>query len=187
MEKCVVFIGIKHCGKSTQGKLLAQKLQCEFKDSDELLSAEYMIQYAASREEAAPRAIMLRHGEDFFRRFEADVIRKILNSSVDNACVLALGGGVPDNPFLCSAELKKLGVLVYLDVAPRLAFERIAAGGIPPFLAGEDPRGKFMNLFEKRTPRFREIADITVKVPAEPVAEDLCGVIYKELVDKCLI
>ena len=78
-------------------------------------------------------------------------------------------------------------MLVYLDVAPRLAFERIAAGGIPPFLAGEDPRGKFMDLFEKRTPRFREIADITVKVPAEPVAEDLCGVIYKELVDKCLI
>ena len=99
MGKCVVFIGIKHCGKSTQGKLLAQKLQRKFYDSDELLSAEYMIRYAAAREESSPRAIMVRHGEEFFRRFEADVIRKILNGSVDNVGVLALGGGVPVNPF----------------------------------------------------------------------------------------
>ena len=187
MGKCVVFIGIKHCGKSTQGKLLAQKLQRKFYDSDELLSAEYMIRYAAAREESSPRAIMVRHGEEFFRRFEADVIRKILNGSVDNVGVLALGGGVPVNPFLSTEEIKELGVLVYLDAAPELAFERIAAGGIPPFLAGNDPCGKFMELFEKRTPRFREIADITVKVPVEPVAEELCNMIYKELADKSLI
>ena len=187
MKENVVFLGIKHCGKSTQGKLLARKLDREFKDSDELLSAEYLLQYAASPEDSTPRAIMLRHGEEFFRKFEAGVIRNFLNDSADNACVLALGGGVPGNPFLSKDELKKLGVLVYLDIAPDLAFERIAAGGIPPFLAGDDPRGKFMELFEKRTPRFREIADITIQVPAEPVADDLCNSIYNELADKSLI
>ena len=86
----------------------------------------------------------------------------------------------PDGPITTTTSPFLISILTPFNTS-------IAAGGIPPFLAGDDPRGKFMDLFEKRTPRFREIADITIQVPAEPVAEDLCNIIYNELADKSLI
>lgn len=176
-----VFLGIKHCGKSTQGKLLAQRLQQKFFDSDELLSEAYMRKYAADSAEAAPRAIMQKHGEEFFRRFEAEVIRNFLAQKSDQRAVLALGGGVPCNDFLTTEELKALGVMVYLDIAPEEAYKRIAAGGIPPFLAGGDPWKKFQEMYNKRVPRYKVLADVTIRVTADPVPEELNETIFQHL------
>ena len=35
--KSIVLMGIKHCGKSTQGKILAKKLELPFFDTDSLI------------------------------------------------------------------------------------------------------------------------------------------------------
>ena len=182
-----VFLGIKHCGKSTQAKLLAARLKREFFDSDTLLEAAYKEKYSVSAAEATARAIMKKHGEEFFRRFEADVIRCFLTRSVSQDCVLALGGGVPCNPFLSTEELKSLGTMVYLDVPPETAYERIAAGGIPPFLQGDDPHGKFLAMYNARTPRYRELADVVMDVPVSGAAEDLHEKIYNCLLEKSLV
>jgi shikimate kinase len=130
----VVFLGVKHCGKSTQAALLAQKLNALLLDSDELLKTKYASEYSVGIEKAAPRAIMQRHGEDFFRRFEAGVIREFLKNKPEKPCVLALGGGVADNAFLTVGELKELGFLIFLKIDPEIAYKRIVAGGLPPFL-----------------------------------------------------
>ena len=182
-----VFLGIKHCGKSTQAKLLAKKLNKELFDSDTLLEEAYMKQYACTAAEAKARAVMQKHGEEFFRRFEAGVIRDILNTRRVEHCVLALGGGVPCNPFLSNEELKALGTLVYLDISPETAYKRIIAGGVPPFLQGSDPHEKFLAMYEKRTPRYRELADIIIAVPENPDAGSLSDFIYNTLLEKKLL
>lgn len=187
MDGNIVFLGIKHCGKSTQGKLLARKLHREFLDTDDMLAAAYMRDFSKNADESTPRAVMRRHGEEFFRKFEAAVISDFLNDPAQKACVIALGGGVASNPFITTDELKKLGTLIFLDIDQDTAFERIAARGIPPFLAGDDPRQKFMQLCEKRIPRCREISDITITVPENPVASDLSDTIYNLLAEKKLI
>lgn len=177
----VVFLGVKHCGKSTQGRLLAQKLGCRLQDSDDLMQLKYAAEYNVPPEEATPRKIMQRHGEEFFRRYEADIIREFPQQNGFGNTVLSLGGGVPDNPFLKSAEIKALGTLVYLQIDPDTAYERIAAGGIPPFLAGNDPYGKFLEICQKRMPRCKELADITIQVPENPVAQELADTVFNEL------
>ena len=186
MAQNIVFAGIKHCGKSTQGRLLAARLNWQFTDSDELLSAAYAGEYGSTLAAAAPREIMKRHGGEFFRQFEAEVIRSWLRENHCNT-VLALGGGVPVNTFLSTAELKALGYWIYLDVAKEIAFDRIMAGGTPPFLAGSDPYGKFLAMFEERSLRYAELADLQIKVPQNIAAEAVHELIAAELIKNKLL
>ena len=37
MKNAIILTGIKHCGKSTQGKLLAERLGCSFFDTDDII------------------------------------------------------------------------------------------------------------------------------------------------------
>ena len=180
MAENIVFLGIKHCGKSTQGRLLAKRLQREFVDTDELLSSAYAVQYSAEVSAVSPREIMKKHGDDFFRRFEAGVIRDLI-AEHSSGTVVALGGGVPCNAFLDADELKKLGVNVYLEVTAQTAFERIVADGIPPFLQDGDPWKAFQQMYEERLPYYSRIADLHISVKDEEPAELLSDFIYNEL------
>ena len=186
MIQNIVFAGIKHCGKSTHGRLLAARLNWQFADSDELLTAAYIQQYDSDAAAAAPREIMKRHGGEFFRQFEAEVIRDWLRKNHRNT-VLALGGGVPVNSFLSTLELKKLGYWIYLDVAGDIAYERIVAGGIPPFLAGSDPYEKFQAMYEERSLRYAELADLQIKVLQSIAAEKVHELIAAELIKNKLL
>lgn len=184
MARNIVFLGIKHCGKSTQGRLLAGRLQRQLLDTDDMLTAYYMQKYGQASGDSTPRAIMQKHGEEFFRRLEAETIKAFLAQSVqaEKPCVMSLGGGVPCNAFLTGKEVKSLGVLVHLVIDPETAFSRIAAGGIPPFLAGDDPHRKFMLLAGERMQLYNRIADINVQIPPDPVAGEVSDFIYQQLV-----
>ena len=60
---------------------------------------------------------------------------------------------------------------------------RIAAGGIPPFLAGDDPFGKFTAMAEKRMKRYEEISDMQIHLPCDVPADDVNVFIYRQLID----
>ena len=96
MARNIVFLGIKHCGKSTHGKLLAARLKREFFDTDDLLVAYYRKKYSPDTEDISPRWIMRQHGEEFFRRTEAETVLEFLQNNPAGVSVLALGGGVPE-------------------------------------------------------------------------------------------
>ena len=111
----LVLIGIKHCGKSTLGRLLAQQYGLEFFDSDAELEKQF---YMDSGSRCSCREIFKYLGEEKFRELEAQVIEGLVS---DVPKVVALGGGAVSNPFLKRDILKSLGRIVWLDTDEEIA------------------------------------------------------------------
>jgi shikimate kinase len=150
----LVLIGIKHCGKSTLGRLLAQQYGLEFFDSDAELEKQF---YMDSGSRCSCREIFKYLGEEKFRELEALVITGLVS---DVPKVIALGGGAVSNPFLKRDILKSLGRIVWLDTDEEIAYKRVIKNGLPPFLAdAEDPRKRFSEMNSKRRQLFSQVAD----------------------------
>ena len=77
----VVLIGMPSSGKSTVGRLLAEKLGEEFIDTDELITEKIKMPI---------KDFFALHGEEKFREVEAEVIREIAGRG---GLVIATGGG----------------------------------------------------------------------------------------------
>ena len=160
--KSIVLIGIKHCGKSTLGKLLARKFDLEFIDSDAEIEKQF---YMDSGSRCSCREIFKYLGEEKFREFEALIIRRLISGPPR---VIALGGGAVSNAFLSFAALKQLGRIVWLDINEDIAYKRVIKNGLPPFLAdADDPRQRFSEMNKKRREDFAKAADITFSITEE--------------------
>ena len=129
-KRIIMLGGVKHCGKSTLGKLLAELLGASFADTDTLLEKLYFEQ---SGEKASCREIFRQLGEENFRRLEADAIMGFA-ASATGKWVAALGGGAVANQFIPWQQLTVLRVMA--DAPEEVIRERILASGIPPFLGG---------------------------------------------------
>ena len=156
LDRRVALCGIKHCGKSYLGRMLAKTLGAPFFDTDALLEAD------AGK---PVRALYREAGETRFRELEAETVRRFIASAPCPA-VVALGGGVVSNPFLTPGDLRALGLIVWMDVPVPTAFERMAREGFPPFLADKpDPFGEFVRICDARRPVFRAAADAVLELP----------------------
>ena len=82
--KHIILIGFMGAGKSTMGKLIANKLGWRFIDTDA---------YIEKKEGRSIQDIFTDDGEDYFRSAETDVLRELFKA--DEKYVLALGGGTP--------------------------------------------------------------------------------------------
>lgn len=153
----VVLIGMKHCGKTTVGEALARRWSVPFVDTDDLL-ADLHAQRTGQRKSV--REIFADHGPEHFASLEADVVASLPGKLADGG-VVALGGRTATQPGLAE-PIGELGTVAYLRVDPETLFERVAAGGIPPFLDPADPKGSFLRLAEKRAVAYRALADVTV-------------------------
>ncbi|MEM1340232.1 MAG: shikimate kinase [Bacteroidota bacterium] len=80
----IVLLGYMSSGKTSVGKLLANKLKLNFTDLDQEI--EEVTGNTVSK-------IFSEKGELFFRKKEMEVLRDILR--IDQGMVLALGGGTP--------------------------------------------------------------------------------------------
>jgi shikimate kinase len=165
----VVLVGLMGSGKSTVGRLLAQRWEIPFFDLD------LLIEDAAG---ASVPEIFRREGESGFRSREADVTRKLV---VPDACVVATGGGWMARPEL--RDIWSGSVRVWLQVSPRAAARRLAASpGSRPLLANDLPESVLQDLLERRLPAYR-LSDYTVdtsnRTPAQ-VAEVVAETISRE-------
>jgi shikimate kinase len=137
---------------------------------------EFAEEFAARRRgrRLTVREIYRAGGKDAFQALEAEALRKIAAdfSGEKSAVVLALGGGTIENPQGLAA-LADGGVFVFLDQDEDVLFARIASSGIPPFLAGDDPREAFHLLYRVRTALYREKADVTVNMRGKNPEEAL--------------
>ncbi len=152
----VVLIGMPGCGKSSVGRLLAERLGKKFVDADG----------EAEKRIGGPISSILTPGDEKpFRDLESAVLADLCK---ENGSVIATGGGA-----VLRAEnvraMRQNGVIVYV----RRPVAALALGGGRPL---SQSRADAAKLFEARAPLYKATADLTVdnlKTPAD-AAREIC-------------
>lgn len=181
----IVLVGIKHAGKSSIGAKLAEEHDLLFVDSDELIETNYML---VNGEKLSCREIFNRVGRENFRRLEAEAIEQLIESSNedDQSRVISVGGGVADNPGVTAEMLKKLGLVVFINIGIEYAWERVIANGVPAYLKEvSDPEKVFAEMSQERISFYSGNAELTVDVGDSNVEE--CVALLEEKLEGYLL
>lgn len=145
-ESNVYLIGFMGAGKSTVAPKLADELDREWIDTDDLIEEEAGI--------SVPE-IFEYYGETRFREIEAKVIEEV---SQGEEKVVAVGGGAPMEEESWK-RLKSTGEVVYLEVSPEEVMERVGNAGARPLLADlkrEEKKVKVERMLKDRHPRYNK-------------------------------
>ncbi|MGW1744078.1 shikimate kinase [Streptomyces sp. NPDC002092] len=143
----VVLVGPMGVGKSTVGRLLAERLRVGYRDTDDDIVAEQGRSIAE---------IFVDEGEPVFRAIEKAAVHKAL---AEHDGVLALGGGS-----ILDADTRALLAghrVVYLSMTAEEAVERLDLDFARPLLAA-DPHRRWRALMEARRHLYEEVADAVV-------------------------
>ena len=145
----VILVGLPGAGKSTVGLAAAERLNRTFLDFD----------VEIVRREGAPiTQIFAERGEHYFRRRERDLTDEL--RLVGNM-ILAPGGGWITSPDVV-AMLRPPGRIIYLEVSPQKALERLGSDRLSrPLLSRPDPAAELRRLLEARRPLY-EAADAVI-------------------------
>jgi shikimate kinase len=161
--RSVVLVGMMGVGKSSIGRRLAARLGVPFMDTD----TEIEKQAGMSIPD-----IFARHGEADFRRGEARIIARLLDSGPQ---VLATGGGAVMNADT-RQQIKAKGVSIWLNAEFDVLMRRInKRKNDRPMLQTDDPAARLRELLAEREP-FYALADLTVQsreVPHETIVTDI--------------
>ncbi|HEY3089735.1 MAG TPA: shikimate kinase [Jatrophihabitantaceae bacterium] len=158
MSPRAVLVGLPGTGKTTAGRLLAQRLGVPFADSDELVEA---------RAGRSVREIFDRDGEGAFRTAEAEAIAVALRE-FDG--VLALGGGAILAAATRTALVESDVAVVLLRADLSVLLQRMGPARERPLLAA-DPPGRLAALAAQREPLYRSVATTVVDAGHGSAAE----------------
>jgi shikimate kinase len=161
----VVLIGPPGAGKSTVGRIVADRLGVAFVDTDALVE---------ERSGSSISDLFVVHGEPHFRALEAAAVAGAITAA---DAVVALGGGAPMTPATdeALAALGERARIVFLDVGIADAAGRVGFDTSRPLLA-VNPRSTWVRLMAQRRPTYERLADLVVDTAGrspEAVAADL--------------
>lgn len=150
----IVLVGMPGSGKSTVGRLVADRLDRPFLDTDELFARRHGVpvpEYLAT------------HGEPAFREAEAAAVA---DACATRGAVIGVGGGAVLEP-LSRWALWHHGVVAWLDAPPERLAARLAADPVPrPTFAPYDV-DRLAAVREERLPAYRA-ADLHLDADREP-------------------
>lgn len=176
-DPAFILFGLKHSGKTTQGKMLAKKLSYAFVDIDEAM---------AKKTEMSPRELYEKLGAGKFLEVEEQFCEVLGKECRGKKIVVSTGGGICDNAPAVT-HLRDLGTFVFFAVPEQTAFARIMdeaverdgrIDGLPYFIAKRKPKKRedaekvFHDIYVERDAIYREIADIVVTLDAETVDDN---------------
>ncbi len=153
----IILVGFMGSGKTVVGKALAEDLDLDYVDSDDVIELE---------EKRKISEIFAVSGEPYFRKVEKEVIKKL---SLGDKQVIATGGGVmvdEEN----RKNLKQKGKIVYLKTSPDSIWQRVRNETHRPLLKVENPKTRIKDLLDKREPYYQK-ADIIIDTSALSVKE----------------
>lgn len=157
-----VLVGPPGAGKSTVGRLLADRLGTGFRDTDDLIV------------EAQGRSIsdiFVDDGEAAFRVIERATVLEALR---EGGGVLALGGGAVLDEDVQEALAGHQ--VVFLDVGIADASTRVGFGGARPLLA-VNPRASWTRLMQARRPIYEAVSSHRVDTAGRSVDEVVDAVV----------
>lgn len=150
MAEHLFIIGMMGSGKTTVGRLLAERLGWRHFDSDE--------QVARDTGRTVPE-IFAERGESAFRAAEK---RALAEAAVaDTPTVVSVAGGAvidPDN-----RRVLRRGGVVWLRARVETLAQRVGDGAGRPLL-GDDPAAALRRLYAQRRPVYQELAQVVVDV-----------------------
>lgn len=162
MFRTVTLAGIKHSGKSTLGRLLAERCGADFYDIDDVLSEEHHM---------TTRELFRSVGEEKFRSLEAQAVSKI--AALDGRKVISLGGGAVTNSFITEDVWQKLGTKVMIDVSDEIAEKRVFANGVPAYLEKySDPVGALKEINSARRTEMKKRCQLVYTADGNLTAEE---------------
>lgn len=137
----IVLVGFMGTGKSTVGRVIAQKLGFHFIDTDDVIE---------QTSKAKIFDIFAEHGEVYFRDLESQAVKSV---ALMKNQVVATGGGV----VLRSSNIDLLrtgGPIFCLNATPKAIWDRVRSSRSRPLLRGPNPLKKIETLLDKRAPYY---------------------------------
>lgn len=147
--KNIFLVGLMGSGKSSLGRMLSDALDLEFYDSDQVIESKCGVSVSW---------IFDYEGEEGFRRREAQAIAELAQYK---GIVLATGGGAILNE-QNRKYLRDGGWVIYLQTNVDHLLNRLEYAQNRPLLKRPDRDTVMKELFEKRDPLYREIADLII-------------------------
>lgn len=166
----IYLTGFMGAGKSVVGEELARQLNREFYDTDKLIEQSVGVSIVQ---------IFEKHGEEYFRDIETEVIRNISNQK--NA-IIALGGGAVISQ-KNRLNIENSGILIYLKWDVNLLLERILSDLSRPQVVRLDEatrKEKLIELFNSRKSIYEQ-AKITIYCKKIMSVREICSQIVQKI------
>lgn len=163
MKKDLIFLtGFMASGKSTIGPILANTIGWEFLDLDKVIETKTNKKIVEIFKES---------GEEYFRKIESETLKELTKLS---RFVISLGGGTIENENNLD-EMKKSGILIYLETSPEAAYRRLKFKRDRPALLfenNEPTKEEFLNRINtilNRRLKYYNQADLKINTDNKPV------------------
>ncbi|HEU0265304.1 MAG TPA: shikimate kinase [Geobacterales bacterium] len=157
MIKNIILTGFMGSGKSTVGRLLAERLSWSFVDLD----AEIVAQAGMSVSD-----IFAKLGEPHFRQIERQILQRVL---LEECQVVATGGGVvlqEDNRRL----LRQRGLVINFTASVESILQRVATDHSRPLLSTDRSPERIKQMIAEREPCYAE-CDLRIATDGREVGD----------------
>ena len=159
-------IGFMGTGKTTVGKYVAELLEMNFVDMDEMV---------VESEGCSINEIFKNKGEPYFREIESKILESISGSE---SLVVSTGGGCIESEFNRNL-MKESGDVVFIDTPWDEILERLVLSSDRPLASADDGWQQTHNLYKKRLPLYLS-ADFVINAAGrgpEDIAREITSLV----------